>query len=59
MIWGDSLTDHLIFLVGAFLWIFLARPNLLEDGMSHELCIFCSIGIEGGGGLKWNYLLVL
>ena len=25
---------------GAFLWQFLMRPSLLEDGLSHEVCIF-------------------
>ena len=42
-----SLTAHLRCLEGAFLWLFLARPNILKDGMSHEVCIFCSSGIKG------------
>ena len=41
-----SLTAHLRCLGGAFLWLFLARPNILKDGMSHEVCIFCSSGIK-------------
>ena len=42
---ADILPDHLSCLEGYFLRIFLTRPGLLEDGMSHEVCIFCSSGI--------------
>ena len=38
----DSLADHLSSLGVAFLVAILERPNLLEDGMSHEVCIFCA-----------------
>ena len=42
---ADILPDHLSCLEGYFLRIFLTRPGLLEDGMSHEVCIFCASGI--------------
>ena len=42
-----SLTARMSYLGGAFLWLYSACPNLLEDGMSHEVCLFCANGLEG------------
>ena len=52
---ATSLTAHLTCLEGAFVWLFLARPNILEDGMSHEGCLFFARRLEGKI-LKCSYL---